>query len=267
MSTLTKFVLGLAVAASTMLLAALAVADWDEGDGHKMHFPQLPDPNGWDVAWSNSWLGDDWVCSGSGPVSDIHLWVSFKEWNEDYAPEYMSQIPFAVQIWSNDPGGAGSQYSYSTPKDLLWDKTFEPGEFSIRYAGCGPQGWYWPASGTALSDDHQSYFQINMDIDPQLAYSQTEGEVYWLVTKFEGIAPQIGWKTADLNRYPDPYNGQHFMDDAVFGTGITLINWEEISIYGISRDLAFVITPEPGTLVLLVTAGLGLLLFVWRRRK
>ena len=73
MSTLTKFVLGLAVAASTMLLAALAVADWDEGDGHKMHFPQLPDPNGWDVAWSNSWLGDDWVCSESGPVSDIHL--------------------------------------------------------------------------------------------------------------------------------------------------------------------------------------------------
>jgi len=29
-------------------------ADWDPGDGHKMHFPQLPDPEGWDVRISNA---------------------------------------------------------------------------------------------------------------------------------------------------------------------------------------------------------------------
>ncbi len=30
-------------------LALPALADWDPSDGHKMHYPQLPDPVGWDV--------------------------------------------------------------------------------------------------------------------------------------------------------------------------------------------------------------------------
>ena len=30
-------------------LPALALADWQPGDGHKMHFPQLPDEDGWNV--------------------------------------------------------------------------------------------------------------------------------------------------------------------------------------------------------------------------
>ena len=35
------------------LLAGPALADWEPADGHKMHFPQLPDEDGWDVC-SNS---------------------------------------------------------------------------------------------------------------------------------------------------------------------------------------------------------------------
>ena len=30
-----------------------APADWNVGDGHKMHFPQLPDEDGWDVKSSH----------------------------------------------------------------------------------------------------------------------------------------------------------------------------------------------------------------------
>ena len=39
----------IAVLAVMAMVAPAAVADWDPGDGHKMHYPQLPDPNGWDV--------------------------------------------------------------------------------------------------------------------------------------------------------------------------------------------------------------------------
>ncbi len=35
--------------ALVLLIAPAAIADWDPGDGHKMHYPQMPDPNGWDV--------------------------------------------------------------------------------------------------------------------------------------------------------------------------------------------------------------------------
>ncbi|MBU4270343.1 MAG: PEP-CTERM sorting domain-containing protein [Planctomycetes bacterium] len=258
-----KSLVVLAVLGTLMFPAAPAVAHWYEGDGHKMHFPQLPDPNGWDVGWSDSWLGDDWRCSETGPVTDIHLWVSFKEWSDIDVPAPMFAAPISVQIWSNDPGGAGATYPYSTPLDLLWEGNFEPSDYTVRYAGSGHQGWYWPATGTEIPYDHDSYFQINIDKIMEPFY-QEEGEVYWLVTKMfvEGPNP-IGWKTADLDRYPDPFNGEHFMDDAVH----YYEGWNEIYFEGASRDLAFVITPEPGTLVLLATAGLGLLLFAWRRRK
>ena len=32
-----------------MSFAGFVMAHWDPIDGHKMHNPQLPDPNGWDV--------------------------------------------------------------------------------------------------------------------------------------------------------------------------------------------------------------------------
>lgn len=60
------------------LLAVPALADWAPGDGHKMHFPQLPDEDGWDVkATDPLCLADDWMCSESGEVTDIHFWGSW----------------------------------------------------------------------------------------------------------------------------------------------------------------------------------------------
>jgi hypothetical protein len=48
-----------------------AETSWD----HKMHFPQLPDPTGWDV--KAGCLEDDWECSETGYVTDIHFWGSW----------------------------------------------------------------------------------------------------------------------------------------------------------------------------------------------
>jgi hypothetical protein len=44
-----------------------------------MHFPQLPDSTGWDVKASGGiCLADDWQCSETGYVGDIHFWGSWK---------------------------------------------------------------------------------------------------------------------------------------------------------------------------------------------
>jgi hypothetical protein len=40
--------------AAFCLLAAVASADWFPGDNHKMHFPQLPDAQGWDVSFDGT---------------------------------------------------------------------------------------------------------------------------------------------------------------------------------------------------------------------
>ena len=77
--------------------------------------------------------------------------------------------------------------------------------------------------------------------------------------------PRIGWKTTlqDLE----------FNDDAVFaedpagGVGNWQELWEYGDIGGRSLDMAFVITPEPGTLVMLFGAGLIAALTLLRRRR
>ena len=73
-----RIILPLAVAIA-LGTAGPALADWDPGDGHKMHYPQLPDEDGWDVkAIDGICLADDWLCTESGPVTDIHFWGSWK---------------------------------------------------------------------------------------------------------------------------------------------------------------------------------------------
>jgi hypothetical protein len=68
----------------------------------------------------------------------------------------------------------------------------------------------------------------------------------------------LGWKTADLDAYPVPYTGNHYMDDAVWYNEFTHQFEELVDEQGHSMDLAFVITPEPATLSLLALGGLAL---------
>ena len=77
-----KLTLCFCVAALLILLAtgSAALADWDEGGPYKMHYPQLPKVDlGWDVCLCCQWLADDFQCTETGTIDDIHLWVSFKE--------------------------------------------------------------------------------------------------------------------------------------------------------------------------------------------
>ncbi len=65
-----------------LMLCSVALSDWDEGDGHKMHFPQTPKPGGWDVDTHSdptAVLADDWLCTETGPVSGVHFWASWKD--------------------------------------------------------------------------------------------------------------------------------------------------------------------------------------------
>ena len=123
--------------------------------------------------------------------------------------------------------------------------------------------------------------------------SGEEGTIYWLSVlasvEAEGDLepePLFGWKTADVDSYPPPYTEQHFQDDAVYGTIIRddsgpvtgpdglkygfAADWAELrypdghEFAGQSVDMAFVITPEPVTLLVL---PLGLIPALLKRRR
>jgi len=48
-----KMKLFLVCALTLVVGAPVALGHWDPCDPHKMHFPQMPDPCGWDVAFWN----------------------------------------------------------------------------------------------------------------------------------------------------------------------------------------------------------------------
>jgi hypothetical protein len=81
-----------------LFASATVFADWNRGDPYKMHFPQLPNPIGWDICLHEQFIADDFTCTESGPIRDIHFWVSWKENIEDFLG-----TSFFVQIRSNQP--------------------------------------------------------------------------------------------------------------------------------------------------------------------
>jgi len=256
-----------------------------------MHFPQLPDPVGWDVKATSiitpNWpvstviegpylqrkiLADDWTCSQSGPVDDIHFWGS---WRDDVEGQILS---IHLSIHSDDPvgtGGTDPANNFSKPDVLLW--SWDATAWTVTPPISTPgQGWYNPNSGEWQHPDHNMFHQINI-VDIPEPFDQTKDEIYWLditVTVAEVVGtlqPEWGWKTADVNQYPDPYTGMHYMDDAVWGDdtdGDGVLIWNELrdprSGVDASLDLAFVITPEPATVMVLILGGL---LFLGRRLR
>lgn len=249
----------LGVMAAMFLFAAPVLADWDMGDPYKMHYPQLPNPNGWDVRVTYyTGLADDFMCTETGPITDLHIWTSFK----NDIPILPHDIEFIhTAIYADIPAIPGQ--TYSRPGERLWhhDWYLDPpiGTVVTRpWYQQGLQGWYDPLAGIVQPNNHQQIQQWNFFIDPEEAFVQQAGMVYWLEVSFK-LTPlaiedgkRIGWKTSL----------QHWNDDAVYAEIVDgqPRNWLELRdpYTQESLDLAFVITPEPASLGLLVLGALAL---------
>jgi hypothetical protein len=279
--------MALCAAATIALSTASAKADWDVGDPHKMHYPQLPDLGftGMDVLASRAMntaqpnmfklLADDWRCSQTGPVSDIHIWGS---WLDDRKPLDAAGLPdagnvsFKLSIHADIPVSPSNPFSQ--PGALLWSQVFAPGSFKTRLYTTVPQeSFYDPNIGQIVGIDHEVW-QYNFDpiANP---FIQQVGTIYWLDVQaiphdVPGTITHFGWKTTD------PFQTAHFNDAAVFtdtlgfnGPMLTPPGWTPM-VYpaghqyaGLPLDQAFVITPEPGS-ALLCTVGL---FWISRRRR
>ncbi|MCD6161347.1 MAG: IPTL-CTERM sorting domain-containing protein [candidate division Zixibacteria bacterium] len=257
------------ILAAIAFLSATATADWFPGDGFKMHFPQMPNEEGYNVnATYPLFLGDDWQCTETGPVSDIHFWGS---WLGGTPGEIIS---FNVSIYSDFPDPDGPEGPlYSHPELLLWQHEFMAGEVMMRQIIPDPQlweGWYDPPTGFNAYPDHDNYWQYNIFNIPE-PFIQNAGEIYWLVISANVFDPEMtkwGWKSS-IN---------HFNDDAVWGEQ-PFVDWYELReppMFEVSMDLAFVITTTPEAIPTLNEWGmiiLALLLLaagtiaIIRRRK
>jgi hypothetical protein len=215
---------------------------------HKMHYPQLPDPEGWDIVSTMGYTGhpgivtaDDFMCTESGPITGIHFWGSWL---------YDMEAPIAgffLSIHENIPGPP-----YSMPGPELWSTLVT--DFEVTPEGQGAQGWYDPFSYWWEHPNHSLYFRYDIDSIPEPFY-QDSGTIYWLNIMadigppgYQGFPfpepPLWGWKTS---------LSPHFEDDAVWSPwsppGYAWMPLEDPRT-GITLDMAFVITGGGGQPVL-----------------
>jgi len=183
----------------------------EEWPNHKMHFPQLPDFEGWDVdAKYPKTLADDWQCSRTGPVLDIHFWGSWKDIDGDpETDDFYTPLPhFLLSIHRNIPADADTPYS--RPGELVW---WWQGEIpGTPFEPPAMEHWYDPNVDTFYCNDHVAYWRYDFLFDqadpPADPFFQYEDSIYWLdiSTLYIPSPYSWGWKTSR----------DHFMDDAVY---------------------------------------------------
>ncbi len=278
-----KYVFTALVAVTALvLLAAPATADWDPNDFSK--YVQHPDPTGWDVMFTEDpsgfrtvRLADDFPCYETGRITDVHLWFSVLG---DYIDPREVVDKIHLSIHENIPADTAADFPWSHPGALRWewDFPYDDEKVKIRPYDEGLQGFMYPDPECPeyIRDDHSQIWQANILIDPEDAFLQ-EGtaanqRIYWLdasISLKPGTYAELGWKTSQGFWEP-----RELDDDAVFwyegdpAVGPPTGWYPLVDPTGKSLNLAFVITPEPGTVVMLLGAGLiGLLAYARRRRK
>ncbi|MBN1361571.1 MAG: LamG domain-containing protein [Sedimentisphaerales bacterium] len=216
--------------------------EWDEGDPHKMHWPQVGDmrETGLAVDMFETSLAEDFQCAQTGPITDIHFWGAFMD---DTLPVFsVDSLKFKVSIYANLP--ADDKIAWSRPGQLLWSKEILPYTYDFHQTtGFYRQGWYDPASGFYQPSNHRKSFQYNICLrgDDKELFTQQRGTIYWIEIKEirEADASYVfGWKPTERRL--------QFKDNAVWRHPV--LGWQPISYpdgheYKGSRlDLSLVIT-------------------------
>ncbi len=182
-------------------------------------------------------LADDFICTRTGPVTDIHIWGSWLNDQVDYSPT------FWVGIWSDVPR---SNNIPSHPGELLWWQQFSPGQYR---AGIEQQGLFElflnpHAPPRILGQDRQIW---KYDFFPQTPFRQLGSpqlpKVYWLsVVARTAPGHVFGWKTT-----PDHYNDFAVYSPTLLTPGGAYppptLPWQVITDpQGRQRELAFALT-------------------------
>ncbi len=207
--------------------------------------------------WKPQVLADDFQCTDTEPITDIHIWTS---WYKDYPPYGdANNVTFTLSIHEDIPAYE-SPTGYSMPGELLWSRIFQPGEFdSSIYARGVMEGWFVPCGDPPYYEEGADSicFEYDFYINDEEAFPQQGSEenpvTYWLdvqaqpETSLAGAPPEpirsrLGWKTS----------WEHWNDDAVWAVGQDPPTepWNELRyptehpFDGNSIDLAFEITGE-----------------------
>jgi len=204
------FVMTLLIAtASTNLLTGSVKADWQQGDGHLMHYPQTPSEAGGgccDIHCTmnadtnlKGWVADDWKCLKNGYVTNIHFWGAWR--NDNNVNGHIEKFDISIRRW--DWGG-------DAVGPVLWQQEFYPGDFDVQGPISCDSNWFYPFednlpgedSNGNIVDAQTEYYQYNMNNinNPLLVEKDTS---YWLCIGAYVQDPETcwGWRTTNVDYY------------------------------------------------------------------
>jgi hypothetical protein len=174
---------------------------WSQPPYRNLESPHPKSFWGWDElsVYSKQIVADDWLCTDTRPVTDIHWWGSYQQWNEDKAPEN-SPSAFHIGIWKDVPAGVDKEWSH--PGEMIWEWIAGRSELNERVVG---------------SDFHPDYmekpdscFRYDFIIpEEKWFYQEGDSSIYWIsISALYQDMPSLhrwGWKTRP----------HYFNDDAV----------------------------------------------------
>ena len=193
-------------------------------------------------------LADDFLCTETGPLTEIHIWAS---WLSDILPlQDPTAVSFTLSIHEDIPvGDPRNPYPWSIPGETLW---FGSPPFTVELFSTGPEGWLEPPDFFIPPPADTMCWEYIFTLDPSAFIQQgtpTDPVIYWLdVRAHPAEEAYFGWKTSV----------DHWNDDAAW-TITDLeeplpspwLDWYEL-IYPVghpffpeSIDLAFAIYSEP----------------------
>jgi hypothetical protein len=191
-------------------------------------------------------VADDYRCIGSMPVTSVHWWGSYLDWDNSNLPPTLPQS-WIITFWSNVPAGAVADFSY--PETLLW------------------QTPPIPADRVKVEMVGRDEFPPNPEINPETCFQYyvdlKEDEIFWQNEYLEMTQENIFWISI-VAVYPDtaeiehPWGWKtrprHWMDDAVTFNidGEIMPNMtlhpdiiDPIDYQGESYDMAFELDTDP----------------------
>jgi|GEM_PF-1255986 len=145
-------------------------------------------------------LADDFPCTNSGPITDIHIWGS---WLYDQVD---ANAVFTLAIWSDAPTSAANQFSH--PDQLLWTQTYSNGQYALCPYTNTLENFVdgsMPGLPNQLGSSSNLYY-LCFDASPANTFYQTGTATaptnYWLSVTVQSTASTtpyyFGWKSSSV---------------------------------------------------------------------
>lgn len=161
-------------------------------------YVQLPNLDGGLDVWNNPYvLADDFVCTNTGPIMDIHIWGS---WDNNLAAP--GTLTFWLAIYDDAP--VNPTNSFSHPGNLIWQQWFAPGQYAENPDGTGVESFLDPGPPAIIGTDQQAWYYCFYPTNPPIQLgTKNAPKTYWLAAyaqETNGSTFKYGWKTTQFVR-------------------------------------------------------------------